>query len=253
MIKLIFNYVPKVNKMKLFKLADGSFAPHPDNRVDAVRLRRRLYTTKNKCEICNSSRLRFTTTNNCMMCQRYKMELVRHFKHYKEGGSITYWPDHVPEINDEKFISDVKNAILTLQENDLTVMQNPCSKHGHIALTFNGGCHYCKTCETPHKTAVNDSNETYVSTVACKGCNKLTLRKTSDKSCLSCGYTHNKHVETTPEQQMMLDNPDMVLSKSDAKLCGLKVYRSGNECKNGHKAWRYVTTSNCIECIKSNT
>lgn len=65
--------------------------------------------------------------------------------------------------------------------------------------------------------------------------------------CYECQHDKKQPSETTI---MMRDNPDMIISKADAKLYELKVYREGTECKKGHKAFRYVTTGNCIDCIR---
>lgn len=237
--------------MKLFKLPNGEFAEHPNTRTAAVSARHRFYTTESPCEVCKSSALRFTLSDNCMMCQRYKIELVRHFADYLPGQHIQ-WPDHVPNIDDEKFIADVRKAVLDLQEKDLQVTHEPCKKHGHIALTTHINCYYCDHIERPQRQAKIDGKSEYVGTTKCKGCYDLTLRKTDDGSCVQCGHNSVKGFASTQSETtiMMRDNPDMIISKADAKLYELKVYREGNECNKGHKAFRYVTSGNCIDCIR---
>lgn len=236
--------------MKLFKLPNGEFAEHPNERAIAVSSRHRFYTTKTPCNVCKSSSLLFTLSDNCMMCQRYKIELVRHFADYSPDKNIQ-WPEHVPNIDDEDFINDVRKAVVELQKNDLQVLHEPCKKYGHIALTSHVNCHYCDNINRPQQQAKIDGKSTYVGTTKCKGCGELTLRKTDDGSCVKCGHNSVKGFEPSETTVMMRDNPDMIISKADAKLYELKVYREGNECKKGHKAFRYVTTGNCIDCIKS--
>lgn len=237
--------------MKLFKLPNGEFTQHPTSRTAAVNARHRFYTTKTPCNVCKSSSLRFTSSDNCMMCQRYKIELVRHFANYSPGKHVQ-WPDHVPNIEDEKFIVDVRKAVLDLQENGLKVAYEPCKKHGHIMLTNHANCHYCDNIERPQQQAKIDGKSEYVGTTKCKGCGEFTLRKTCDGSCVQCGHNSAKGFVVAPSETtiMMRDNPDMIVTRNDAKSYGLKVYRTGNECKKGHKAFRYVTTGNCIDCIR---
>lgn len=70
-----------------------------------------------------------------------------------------------------------------------------------------------------------------------------------------CGYVpglklNAEQRELTPDAMLMRDYPDTVVSKDEARDMGFKVYRTGEYCKRGHNGWRYVSTGNCIECIK---
>ena len=41
-----------------------------------------------------------------------------------------------------------------------------------------------------------------------------------------------------------------VTARSEAKLAGKTFYISDQPCKKGHKGPRYVSTGNCVQCIK---
>jgi len=69
-----------------------------------------------------------------------------------------------------------------------------------------------------------------VNTNSCSGCKK-------DDDRLSASRIFAK------------DNPDFIMSRSDAKEFGFTLYRTGEYCKKGHNSWRYVSTGNCIQCL----
>lgn len=46
--------------------------------------------------------------------------------------------------------------------------------------------------------------------------------------------------------------PDMVLQKADALALGMDVFRTGEPCGRGHRAWRYVSNGGCIACMRGN-
>ena len=58
--------------------------------------------------------------------------------------------------------------------------------------------------------------------------------------------------KVTPESKLMADQPNIVLSRDEARALGLKVFRTGKPCKHGHTGFRYVSTKGCIKCLKEN-
>lgn len=46
---------------------------------------------------------------------------------------------------------------------------------------------------------------------------------------------------------------DKVISRSEAMQAGLVSYFTGEPCRRGHTSRRYVSTGNCISCLKANT
>ncbi len=234
---------------KAFKLSNGRFGPHPDDKSTSVKLRHRFYVADSRCTTCNLASLRVTASDNCMMCQRIKIELTRYYSQYNdEDLNIIPWPDNVDDkyCNDD-FMKEVVKARQIIRNEGLMLHSEPCKSHGHIRL--GDDCHFCAQLLRPREQAVKEGNDTYISTSKCTGCNTVTMRHTADKSCTECGHVPNAVVET-PDTIMMRDNPDMIVSKVDAQAFGFKVYRTGNPCNKKHNGWRYVTTGNCIDCIK---
>lgn len=58
------------------------------------------------------------------------------------------------------------------------------------------------------------------------------------------------NIKNSPETILMRENPDMILDKHSAELLDLSVFRTGHPCKHGHKAWRYVSSGACVECVR---
>lgn len=54
----------------------------------------------------------------------------------------------------------------------------------------------------------------------------------------------------TTTSTMIKRNPNAIVSRAQAKAMGLTVYRTGRPCRYGHTAWRYVSTSQCITCLR---
>lgn len=43
----------------------------------------------------------------------------------------------------------------------------------------------------------------------------------------------------------------MILRRQDAQALGLSKYFTGKACANGHRAERYTSSGQCVECAKS--
>lgn len=242
---------------KIFKTSDGNFIPHPDSRAVSLRIRHRLYIDYCKCGICGSSSTRFAKSDNCIMCQRYKIELVRHFSTTKSDQ----WPSNVPTtLNNHHTMREVDSVLKMMSETPESVLHyEPCREYGHVRISNgNDQCVQCANRLKPREQAIVDDEPTYVSTSPCTQCGDITLRKTDNKECLACGHVPNvagnktptPGTKLTPDTIMMRDAPDTIVSREDAESYGFKVYRTGQPCRRGHTGWRYVSTGNCIDCLR---
>lgn len=248
---------------KLFKLSNGGLAPHPDSRSHAVQIRHRLYLSDFKCNLCGISSTRFAKSDNCIMCQRFKIELTRYYVKVNETSYVP-WPENIPEaLNNLETLDEVAKMVKLLKSDSLCVLHyEPCHDHGHVRVSREDSsqCLTCATLLKPREQALLGGVDVYVSTSKCGGCGKLTLRDVSTKSCLACDHTPHAAAHAidsedhrqTADSVMMRENPDMVLSRKDAAQFDMKVYRTGKTCKDGHTDWRYVSTGNCITCLRSN-
>ena len=86
----------------------------------------------------------------------------------------------------------------------------------------------CPSCGTENPTK-------YVANGACGGC--ATLRATSDG-------------RRTAESVMMREFPGLVVSRKVAVKNGSTVYRTGTRCAWGHDGFRYVSSGQCIPCLR---
>lgn len=242
---------------KVFKTSDGNFIPHPDSRDEALRIRHRLYINYCKCELCGSSSTRFAKNDNCIMCQRYKIELVRHFNTTKSDQ----WPPNVPAtLNNPYTMKEVTAMLDFIKDTPSAVLHyEPCHEYGHVRVSSCGDhCRQCSTLLDPQSQAALDHSDTYVPKSVCMGCRDITRRKTDSGECTVCGYQphaagnriRSDDKRVTPDTIMMRDAPDTIVSREDAESYGFKVYRTGQPCRRGHTGWRYVSTGNCIDCLK---
>lgn len=95
--------------------------------------------------------------------------------------------------------------------------------------------------------AIKKGLKWYTPVTPCPKCGQTAPRRVDNGRCLECQIRARSG---TPTIKFMADNPDKVISYGQALTLGLKVYRTGEPCKQGHRAYRYVSTRNCVECLK---
>lgn len=44
--------------------------------------------------------------------------------------------------------------------------------------------------------------------------------------------------------------PELIITREAARAVGFNAYRTGAECKRGHRSYRYLSTGGCITCKK---
>jgi len=108
------------------------------------------------------------------------------------------------------------------------------------------GCFVVKL--SPRQEAIRAGKKWYTPTKPCRICNTLAERYVDNGTCKGCKPI--PVVSETPESIMMKAQPDLIITKTDAISFGLKVFRTGKPCKRGHTGYRYVSTNNCIDCLK---
>lgn len=119
-------------------------------------------------------------------------------------------------------------------------------------------CHPPRSSSSPRQVAKREGQTWYLPSEPCSKCHQIAEKRVNNGECRGCtdkaasastvpGAADRR---STAESVMMRDCPTMVLSKADAVKFGLKVYRTGEKCKNGHNAYRYVSTGTCIKCLR---
>lgn len=129
-----------------------------------------------------------------------------------------------------------------------------CRDCGSVGLriTDTGKCYFCeseKRAPSPRQQALSTGATWYTPNEPCGKCGELAERRVNDGKCRGCKPALDSRA--TPDSVMMAESPDLVISREDARNFGFKVYRTGEACTKGHTGFRYVSTGNCIECIKN--
>jgi len=136
---------------------------------------------------------------------------------------------------------------------ELYVSDRPCRKCDAIGLRYTRGknCYFCELNKklSARQQAIADGEDRYIPIKPCRVCKTNSPRSVNGSRCYGCrpdGFVDGRKTAT---KELIANNPDMVLSRDDARLHGFTVYRTGEKCRKGHTGYRYVSTGNCIDCL----
>lgn len=137
-----------------------------------------------------------------------------------------------------------------------------CGKYcGHVGkTTLDGRCYVCmhekKQKEPSPRLVAMDKGEKWYMPKEGDLCRNghHALRRVDNGICSECvavakATARAESPEPEPEIPIYRSHPDMVISHADAKALGFKHYRTGEPCAHGHRAWRYISTRNCLTCM----
>jgi hypothetical protein len=135
------------------------------------------------------------------------------------------------------------------------VSENPCAKSGHIHVrdAETTMCRYCATDTSPRQAALAAGDRWYTPDTPCKRCGTMAPKMVANGQCSGCTGeqpTDKKDGRSTPDAELMRAQPDMLIERTDARLLGMRVYRTGRACQRGHTGFRYVSTGSCIDCLR---
>lgn len=237
---------------KCYKLSNGTLGPYPEGRGLAARSSNRLYTDLKKCKNCK--RITFiTASGRCVSCMRDQIAAVYMFDSIPDDDESYRPAFNLPD--DFEPIPEAHDAVKLLKSGqDLKLEKKVCVDYGHIRLTNDKyrRCYFCETQRNKQEQATLYGDEYYLTRSKCGGCANTTLRNTTDSSCVDCGHVpQTRDGCLSPTSKMMLSNPDMIITRDDARDVDMTVYRTGEKCRRGHVGWRYVSTGNCIECLRA--
>jgi len=242
---------------KVFLKPDGSYSPHPPTKQDAISLQRPKYDDGTICPVCSACSIRYTANDRCAHCA--VIEAMHFFNRVVLGVE---WPAELQVTADmqtayEAFpMAGVRPhpgdpAAAQAAKSPIWVRLEPCSKAGHLGVRMiNGGCWFCSRESKPRDPARamarNAGATWYTPTVPCPKCGTLADRQVQTDRCSHC----------QPAQRgpgalgavIMMEAPDLILSRFDAQTLGYSVYRTGEACPAGHTGWRYVSTGACVDC-----
>lgn len=270
--------------MKHFFDEAGNAWTVPLDRETAKQERYRFYLAEDACPECENrgflgaiSRKRYTATGTCVHCAdidamdlRALAAYITSFDHdekgviYKEckpGGKSRRVSMEYADRMDALLALVPGSFPLTRQQaidagQPLFLSGKACRTHGHLGVTtVQGKCYHCekrRARPSPRQAAVASGARWYTPADPCKRCDTLAERRVADGACRGCmDASKGEDGRETPESVMMKACPELVISRAEAKAAGLKVYRTGQACRRGHTAYRYVSTGGCLECLRA--
>lgn len=258
----------------------------PTSLEEAKRYRKLKHYVEDECPSCTGrgdhgqmTKIRYTSTGECHHCAQiaaldfYNLAIYASasYPHNDDDKQIIWFKrDDKETVVSKEYFNRLKSALLIFehttpaphgrtialeQKCDYYVYPEPCSKAGHygVRITHNNDCYFCEKQRqtlSPRQAAINDNQTWYTPTQICPKCNTLSERHVDNGKCKGC-IKPKSDSRMTPDSIMMRENPSMILSYEDASRLEMKVYRTGNACRRGHKGYRYTSTKNCIDCLKT--
>lgn len=266
---------------KIYRDPNGNYCPAPYGKEAAKRSGSRQYSWTKCTEPGCKCEIRYTKTDVCLHCSLrnasdfYKY-CIGHMQITKDENENfgTFHTVQDPRITVNRKISkEVADDILMthgilMNGNvaasakqaielglDMWVSSAPCDKAGHLGLrALNGECYFCEAERNkpkPRQAAIAGGERWYLPTEPCKRCGKIAEKSVQNGQCKGCKPESSfEDRRETPDSAMMKADPNMVITRKDARTLGFKVYRTGKECNRGHKGFRYVQTGSCINCLR---
>ena len=261
----------------MYRDEKGNPSPLPVGLEDAKRHRTRNYITDTACPDCGTL-VRYTKNSNCDRCARhaagdlyaYAIGIMSFIEYPIEfgGGVSTAYPHQgtLGPIGDRHISFGYRAELLEMRELladpapnsiskaveagvELWIDSRPCAVAGHYGIRkLNGYCYFCereRNIKSPRQLAIQSGQTWYTPDVPCKKCGTLAERNVHNGACRGC----TRPIKS-PAAVMMEAQPDMILSRADASALGITVYRTGEPCNHGHRAYRYVSTGGCIKCLR---
>lgn len=245
--------------MYKYRFPDGSPCPYPTSYEHACEVRSKVYDDRQPCSKCGH-KIKYTKTQGCKNCAKLRsINLIHLYKGYDnliwtdENGR--HWGEpqggRVEEIPQEEWDEMLDLIDIANSGPEYTITDQPCATHGHYSLKRLGKCYQCqveKSKPTPRQEALQSGKTWYTPPHVCPKCGHKALKNVHNGSCQGCVPPRDAEQHATAE--MMKASPDTIISREDARSLDMKVYRTGEACSRGHKDWRYVSTGNCVQCLK---
>jgi rRNA maturation protein Nop10 len=125
-----------------------------------------------------------------------------------------------------------------------------CPACGKVATrdVMSNACAGCSRNKGPRAIARAAGERYYTPVEACPACGKVAQRHVVTNGCTGC--LKGVDARRSPSQTFAKENPDFILSRESAVDLGFTLFRTGESCRRGHAGWRYVSTGNCLECLR---
>lgn len=252
-----------------FVFDDGRFSRCPTSIDHAMEIKHRVYDDEIKCTSCKTSSTKYTQTSKCVLCARLDAITFHAFHnkydyvwtdsdgvHYAQPMGDLSGKAEPSIISDSKWSEMTELSELARTDTVFSVAPDPCKPLGHVGLRRLGKCYLCLTEKnklSPRQDAMSKGEKWYTPSKPCSKCDQTALKRVDNGTCSGCmplilpDAPDNRE---TADSILMRQEPDMIIERDLADELGMKVYRTGKECKHGHKGWKYVSTRNCIPCLR---
>jgi hypothetical protein len=113
------------------------------------------------------------------------------------------------------------------------------------------GAKYFKALTRGPRAAARAAGErTYVPVEICPSCGLIAPRNVMTDACSGCKTRRDDDGRRTPSQIFAEQFPDFIIDRESARGLGFTLFRTGEPCRRGHTGWRYVSTGNCLKCLR---
>lgn len=252
--------------------ADGNPVALPTSIADAKTYRFNHYDCGVECPKCRAAgfvgmvaRKRYVSNDACVHCANLAAldlyensaypDVRRHVisnAHIYGAGVSQSMKDVEALFSGEVFPTSREAAKASGEKYFVT--DAACKTRGHLGVrTLGGKCYQCESKKnelSPRQEAIRDGKKWYLPNEPCPKCDKVAEKRVDNGQCRGCSDTGPGDGRETSDSVMMRECPDLIITREDAKAAGLGVYRTGGKCRKGHDGFRYVSTGNCIDCLR---
>lgn len=252
-------------KTRYKRTPSGRMTKYPVSVEDAKSRQNPVYDADELCPDCQEGPSgcprRYVRNDRCHLCAQFDAWA---FSNVLLAGQLVERqrnPERVRELVDQ--YGEIARTP------GYSVEKEPCRWYGHIGLkTPEGRCYVCEQGEggaVSYDRQVRDEcpgtviskeqaraagMKIYRTGEPCKHGHR-DYRYISTDGCLSCVDAPKRHPEVNGsyDRQVRRECPDMVIGKDEARAAGMRIYRTGRECKRGHRDYRYISTGHCLACM----
>jgi len=246
--------------------SDGTPTQHPTSRESAIKQRKKRYDDGHKCPDClargHNCPIKYTANGRCVHCAR--LTAIELYNQAVTGRAdehmVATLPAALIEEAERGFHADPAAAVAgshckTADEAErvgapVWIRLEACPRAGHPGVrTIDDRCWYCvqeRAAGSARQQAIAAGRAWYTPEEPCPHCGERAQRRVHDGRCAGC---HEAGREARTADMHTLP-PDIVIGRADARAAGFTVYRTGRPCRRGHTGFRYVSTGNCIQCLR---
>ena len=146
-----------------------------------------------------------------------------------------------------EFFDDLPAPTAPTKLHAFYVVPDACTVCGGPGVRHRAGdCAFCVRRAATRLQAVAAGLRYWTPVEACPRCHQTAPRAVNNSQCTGCRQGATESVTA----RMVRQQPGLIITRAQARAMGLKVYRTGEACPQGHRAYRYVSNGGCLDCDK---